>query len=325
MHLGAGAATVDRKRFADVSCDRDPRMTLSSEPAPREGQGQRWIAALRRHWPEYAMEGAGLGIFMVAAGTAWTILAYPGWPVDHLLLNPLVKRCLMGIAMGGTAVALIYSPWGRQSGAHYNPAVTLTFLRLRKIKPVDAFFYILAQFVGGLAGVLLVQAMLGHAFAAPPVAFIVTRPGHLGEAIAFLGELTISFLMMLMILYTSNRIPLMRYTGFFAGILIIVYVTFEAPLSGFSMNPARTFASALPSGDWRGIWIYFTAPIIGMLTAVDAYRWMTQEWGVICAKLSHDTHRRCIFHCGFRAQGIDVPRMLNREPSLPVRHPIHHG
>ena len=129
--------------------------------------------------------------------------------------------------------------------------------------------------------------------------------------------------MMLMILYTSNRLPLMRYTGLFAGVLIVLYVTAEAPLSGFGMNPARTVASALPSGNWRGIWIYFMAPVLGMLAAVDAYRIVTQDWGVICAKLNHNTHRRCIFHCGFRGHGIDVPRMLDREPSLPVRHPIH--
>jgi aquaporin Z len=268
------------------------------------------------------MEAAGLGIFMVSAGIAWTVLACPSWPVDRLLPDPLVKRLLMGIAMGGTAVALTYSPWGRQSGAHYNPAITLTFLRLNKIEAVDAFFYIAAQFVGGLAGVLFVEAILGRAFAEPPVEFIVTVPGPAGAEVAFLGELTISFVMMLMILYTSNRIPLMRYTGVFAGVLIVLYVTFEAPLSGFSMNPARTVASALPSGDWQGIWIYFIAPVGGMLVAVDAYRIVTQEWGVICAKLNHDTHRRCIFHCGFRRHGINVPQMLDREPSLPVRHPL---
>ena len=165
--------------------------TRSTAAVEHERHG--WTEALRQHWPEYAMEAAGLGIFMIAAGIAWTVLACPSWPVDRLLPDPLVKRFLMGIAMGGTAVGLTYSPWGRQSGAHYNPAITLTFLRLRKIHPVDACFYIFAQFLGGLAGVLFVEAILGNAFAKPPVEFIVTVPGPAGAGAAFLGELTISF------------------------------------------------------------------------------------------------------------------------------------
>jgi len=274
------------------------------------------------HWPEYAIEAAGLGLFMISAGVAWTILDYPQWPIRGLIPDQLLRRALMGLAMGGTASALVFSPWGRQSGAHFNPAVTLTFLRLGKIAPWDAAFYVSAQFLGGLSGVLVVYAALGSAFGRPPVEFVVTVPGAGGQWIAFIAESGISFAMMLMILYTSNRIPLMRYTGLIAGMMIAAYVTLEAPLSGFSMNPARTVASALPSDDWRGIWIYFTAPIIGMLGAVDAYRLIVHESRVICAKLNHDTHRRCIFDCDFQKNGIDVPKLLDIEPPLPVRHPL---
>ena len=279
-------------------------------------------AALRHHWPEYAIEAAGLGLFMISAGIAWTVLDAPEWLIAQMIPDPLPRRAVMGLVMGGTAVALIYSPWGRQSGAHFNPAVTLTFLRLRKIAPWDAIFYILAQCLGGLAGVLLVYAAMGGAFSRPPVEFIVTVPGANGQAAAFLAEVAISFGLMLMILYTSNRIPLMHYTGLLAGLLIALYVTFEAPLSGMSMNPARTFASALPSGEWSGAWIYVAAPILGMLSAVDAYRILTREHNVVCAKLSHHTPRRCIFDCGYRKHGIDVPALVRNQPALPIRHPL---
>ena len=263
--------------------------------AARNGAGMNGAAmALRRHWPEYGIEAAGLGLFMISAGVAWTILASPDWPLVHWLPDPLPRRALMGLAMGGTAAAIIYSPWGRQSGAHLNPAVTLTFLRLRKIAPWDAVFYIIAQCLGGVAGVLLVQAVMGEAFSRAPVEYVVTVPGASGAWIAFLAEAAISFGLMLMILYTSNRIPLMHYTGLCAGLMIALYVTFESPISGMSMNPARTIASALPSGDWRGAWIYFTAPLLGMLSAVDVYRLLTREWDVARAKLNH-------------RHGIDVP------------------
>ena len=90
----------------------------------------------------------------------------------------MVRRALMGLIMGLTAIAIIYSPWGQQSGAHINPAVTLTFWRLGKIATWDAVFYVAAQFMGGLLGVLVVLALLGAIFADPPVSYVATLPGR---------------------------------------------------------------------------------------------------------------------------------------------------
>ena len=107
---------------------------------------------LRQHWPEYLMEAAGLGIFMVIACAFGTLLEYPASPVRQTITVPLLRRFLMGLAMALTAVSIIYSPWGKRSGAHLNPSVTLTFFRLGKVAPWDALFYVAAQFVGGLVG-----------------------------------------------------------------------------------------------------------------------------------------------------------------------------
>src|SRR5215471_18138162 len=108
--------------------------------------------ALRDHWPEYLIEAAGLGVFMAVAGLCVVALDQPGSLVPRLLPNPDMRRALIGVAMGLTAIGLIYSPWGRRSGAHLNPAVTLTFWRLGKVAPADAVFYVAAQFAGGVAG-----------------------------------------------------------------------------------------------------------------------------------------------------------------------------
>ena len=133
----------------------------------------RWTAgpgdALRHHWPEYLMEAAGLGLFMISAGLFGTLLFHPASPVAQALPEPLLQRLLMGLIMGLTAIGIIYSPWGQQSGAHINPAVTLTFWRLGKVRTWDAIFYVIAQFAGGALGVLLVLVLLGAAFADPPV------------------------------------------------------------------------------------------------------------------------------------------------------------
>jgi aquaporin Z len=258
--------------------------------------------ALRRHYPEYLMEAAGLGLFMISASVVTAVLEHPASSIHQTITNPLLRRFIIGVAMGLTAIAIIYSPWGKQSGAHINPIVTLTFFRLGKIKRTDALFYIVAQFVGGLLGVLFAAKILGDAIAHPTVSYIVTIPGLGGAGIAFLAELIISFGIMMMILMVSNTAKLARFTGLFAGILIVIYITLEAPLSGMSMNPARTLASAILAHNWTAIWVYFTAPLLGMLSASEVYVRLRGWSAVRCAKLHHHNNKRCIFRCGYRGQ-----------------------
>jgi len=257
------------------------------------------IRVLQAHWPEYLMEAAGLGAFMVSAGLVATLLEHPASPVHQALPDPLLRRALMGIAMGLTAIALVYSPWGRRSGAHLNPAMTLTWLRLGKVAPWDAAFYVVAQFVGGATGAALVSALLGSVFTGPPISAIATTPGPAGPLAAFLAEAGMAFGLMLLVLTTAGTLRVMRLTGLFAGALIAVYITVEAPLSGMSLNPARTTSSALVGGHWSHLWIYYLAPSLGMLLAVEAYRLLRGSRPVACAKLDHSPHHRCI-HCGYQ-------------------------
>lgn len=261
--------------------------------------------SLRQHWPEYLMETAALGIFMISAGACTALLEYPGSFVHQALPNSDVRRALIGVAMGATATSLVYSPWGERSGAHMNPAVTMTFFRLGKIPPWDAFFYIVFQFLGGLAGVLLTALALGKPFTQSPVNYVVTVPGPAGNLAAFTGELVIAFAMMGMILFVSNKASVARFTGLFAGLLIMCYVAFEAPLSGFGMNPARTLASAIPSGIWTALWIYFTAAPLGMLLAAECYLRMKWRRSIRCCKLHHRSDRSCIF-CDDRSSPKEV-------------------
>ncbi len=246
------------------------------------------------------MEAAQLGIFMVSAGAFTVLMESPLSFIGRLHLAPYVCRAVIGVAMGGTAMGLIYSPWGKRSGAHMNPAITMTFLRLGKIPPWDAFYYIIFQFAGGLAGVLLTIRTLGSAFTRPPVSYVATIPGAAGDWAAFAGETAISFIIMAMIVYMSNKRAIARFTGVVAGLLIASFVEFEAPLSGFGMNPARTLASALPGGIWTGLWIYFTAVPIGMLLAAQGYLAMGNAGSIHCCKLHHSSREPCIF-CGRRA------------------------
>ena len=274
-------------------------MRLSAKQSTKEmSHRNEWWQTLCNHSPEYLMEAWGLGMFMVSAAVFTTLFEYPGSPVHQALVDGDIRRALIGLAMGLTAVGIIYSPWGQQSGAHLNPAVTLTFLRLGKITVVDAAMYITAQFMGGLVGVLLSIGILGVAFVMPPVQYIVTLPGAGGVATAFLAELVISAAMMFTVLLISNSNRFGHITGLCAGALVALYITFEAPLSGMSMNPARSFASAAPGGMWEHLWLYFTAPVLGMLGGAELYCLLKSTAQVHCAKLDHSQTRRCI-HCRY--------------------------
>jgi aquaporin Z len=257
--------------------------------------------ALRTHWPEYLIEAWALGSFMVSAGIVATLLGAPDSPVHRAIPDAMWRNVVGGIAMGLTAVALIHSPWGKRSGAHMNPAVTLTFLRLEKIRPWDALFFVLAQVLGGTAGVLLVVALFGHAFTDPPVSYAATLPGPQGPGVAFLAEVAISALLILILLSLSSSARFARFTGFAAGCLVATYISFESPLSGMSMNPARSFASAAPGMQWQHFWIYLTAPVLGMLAGAQIFLMLTGARRALCAKLLHPPGVRCI-HCGYEPQ-----------------------
>ncbi len=255
-------------------------------------------SAMARHWPEYAIEAALLGTFMLSACLFTVFLFHPASPLPAMVPSPFTRRLLMGIAMGGTAVALNYSGWGKQSGAHYNPAVTLAFLRLGRIGGWDAGAYIAAQFVGSALGVLGATLMAGPLVADESVRYAVTVPGPLGVGAAFAAEVAISFLLMTVVLIVSSDPRHGWLTGACAGVLVAAFITVEAPLSGMSMNPARTVGSALWAGEWTALWIYFAAPLLGMLGAAELH--LRRNGRLFCAKLHHQNARRCI-HCEYRA------------------------
>jgi len=260
------------------------------------------VAAARRnsaaHWTAYFIEAWALGMFMVSAGVFTMLLESPVSPLHAAIPDAFLRRLLTGAAMGLTAIALIYSPWGRRSGAHMNPAVTLSFLRLGTIARNDAACYIVAQFIGGTLGVFGMLAVFGQAFSEPPVSYVATVPGSAGVGAAFMAEMGISALMIFVVLMVSSRMQLAPFTGLAAGLLVCLFISFEGPLSGMSINPARSFASALLGGIWTAFWIYLTAPVIGMQLGTAAFLAVRRPQSAPCAKLHHTSDERCI-HCGY--------------------------
>jgi aquaporin Z len=267
--------------------------TRAREPANSLGA----LGRLRLHWPEYLMETGELAVYLFFACAFATLLQHPASPVRHYIANAAIRRELMGLAMGATVIAIILSPWGQQSGGHFNPAVTLAFYRLGKVHPWDLVFYIAGHFLGATAGVALAAMVLGGAAGVKGVRYAATIPGY-GDAPAFVAEMVISFILMITVLFVSNRRNLARHTPYIAGVLVAIYTAFESPLSGMSTNPARTFGPALYASYWRGLWIYFVAPPLGMLAAAETFLRARGGVGPFCAKLDHANDKRCIFPHG---------------------------
>ena len=221
--------------------------------------------AFRHHWPHYLTEGISLALFLSGASLMLTALEYPGSPLHQALLpHDGLRRALLGLTMLLVVAGLVYNPWGRRSGAHINPAVTLGFWQLGQIKTADALWYVLAQFVGAILGGQLMLLVLGRYYAHPDVNYAVTQPikeAH-GQWIAFGAEFGITFVMMAVLLLALRTKCLEKLAGWLLGGLLAVYIWLETPLSGMSLNPARTLGSAVAAGSYMGLWLYFAAPLL---------------------------------------------------------------
>jgi len=259
-------------------------------------------------WAHYAIEAWGLGTFMVVAGSVAVALnVLPPSSALWLLAHPLGHRAIFGAAMGLTSALIVYSVWGARSGAHINPAMTLTFAALGKIRARDALFYSVAQFAGAAAGLALVAWFAGPLLVGPPSHSLVTKPGPAGIPAAFIGEVAATFVLMSLVLAFSNAPPrIARFTGLAACVAVALAITFESPLSGTSLNPARTLASALQEHDWTAIRVYFTAPPLGMLLAALAYVKLLGADAVLCARLNHSGPQPCPFRCTYAQRYADA-------------------
>lgn len=257
-------------------------------------------------WSAYLIECICLALFMVSAAIWATALQHPASPFATWVSPGFSQRVLMGIAMGATAVVLIYSPMGARSGAHMNPALTLAYWRLGKMEARDVVGYIVGQFAGGTIGILAALVVLRGLPADASVNYVATVPGAWGWTAAFGAESAIAFLMMMLVLTCTSRPALTRFTGVCAGIFVALCIAVEAPLSGMSMNPARTLGTNVLAGATGSLWIYFIAPTLGMQLAALVFstfiarrvRTPRSITSVGCPRLYHPSHVPCRFGCG---------------------------
>lgn len=240
-------------------------------------------------WPLYLAEAIGTAC-LVAVGGSFVVLDFGvGSPVARLLPDPVVRRAVTGFLFGATGGAIALSPVGRESGAHINPVVTLAFWWRHGLRGGVAVGYVAAQMAGAAAGALCLR-LWGAMAAGGRV--VLTVPGAAGTGVAALGEAGATFCLVLGLFVFVGHRRLRRYTPFVFAPLYALLVGMEAPLSGTSTNPARTFGPALVAGVWRGWPAYLAGPLAGTAVALAVLAVLTRrtDWQVRVAKLYHFGH-----------------------------------
>jgi len=257
-------------------------------------------ALVRRHFPEYFCEFLGTAIMMTIGIGAVTLMWGQGSPMPEMLPWTRLRLFITGFLFAGGATLVVYSRLGQRSGAHVNPAVTLAFWRLGKIEGRDAVAYVIAQFLGAVAGVLPVAWLASDG--ARSVQMGATMPGEgIRPIVAFGAETAMTFALVLLIFTCVNRPRIAPWTGIYAGSLVLLLVGTEAPVSGTSLNPARSLGPALLAATFEHQWIYLLAPPLGALLAVAAFRRLVTERQPLCGKLYHTERYPCIFNdCGYQ-------------------------
>jgi aquaporin Z len=215
----------------------------------------------RLHPKLYLAEFIGTAL-LVLVGVSVVILMFgQGSPGLRLIPGEGLRLFLTGGLFGSVGALIAISPIGRISGAHINPAVTLAFWLEGRLAWRDAGLYILAQFAGSALGAmpLLAWGRMGRS-----VAFGATRPGaDVPVWVAMLGEMGVTFLLILAILTTAAHPRTRRFTPLVLPAVLSVLVWLEAPISGASANPARSFGPALVATVSMDPWIYIVGPSLG--------------------------------------------------------------
>jgi aquaporin Z len=242
-------------------------------------------------WLLFGAEFMGTAL-LVAVGLSFVILAFgQDSPMVQLMPSAGLRRLTTGFLFGSTGALISLSPLGKESGAHLNPAVTLAFWLMGKLRARHALGYIVSQLTGAVVGALplLAWGAMGRS-----VAFGATLPGAgYGVCWALLGEVATTCALIVGLFFFLRHRRLRPFTPALFPILYAVMVFLEAPISGTSTNPARSLGPAVISGTWHGWWIYWLGPLLGTALGVAFFRFTGSGWLTIeVAKFYHFGHDR---------------------------------
>jgi aquaporin Z len=263
-------------------------------------------------WSAYASELVGTAV-LLTIGLSVVILAFgQGSPVVEWIPSAGLRRLITGFLFGSTGALIALSPIGKHSGAHINPAVSLSFCFMEKLSLRHTINYSIAQFAGAVLGTLplLAWGTMGRS-----VHFGATLPGpNYGAGWAFLGEIVTTFALVTGLFLFLRHRRLRPFTPALFPPLYAVMVFLEAPISGTSTNPARSFGPAVISGQWQAWWVYLLGPLLGVLLGVALYRFTPLN------RLEIEVAK--IFHFEHDPHGIFHPK-ITQEISAPTKRSSH--
>ena len=247
------------------------------------------------HWPEYGAELLGTA-FLLFVGLSAVVFDFgKGLLPSSLIPDVSLRRLITGLIFAGSGSLVAISPLGKLSGAHINPSVSLAFWAQGKMKHMDLIGYIVAQFIGAILGdVLLVSVWRIHA---QSVTNRMTLPG-VGYPLwlVFVAEMVLTCILVLLIFLFVSSHRLMRWTPLMNWFVVATMVWLESPISGTSLNSARSIAPALITWLWTSQWLYCAAPPLGGLLAVGLFRLISVgKQDVLTGKLFHESRYRSIF------------------------------
>jgi aquaporin Z len=247
------------------------------------------------HVPEYIAEFLGTACLVFFGLSAVVFDFADGLPMAHWIPSHSLRLLVTGLCFAGSGSLVAISPLGRLSGGHINPSVSLAFWLSGKMHGRDFAGYVVAQMLGGIVGAAALAGVWQKHAAS--VKNGMTLPGAgwpLWQVFDFEVALT-GLLVFLIFIFVSNR-RLMRWTPLMNWIVIATMVWLEAPVSGTSLNPARSFGPALISGTWTAQWLYLIAPPLGGMMGLLLFRTVTTEARCIeTGKLFPTANYRSIF------------------------------
>ena len=261
------------------------------------------------HWPEYGAELVGTATNVFVGLSAVTFNFAPDLLGARLVPDASLRLWVTGLIFAGSGSLYTISPWGRLSGSHLNPSVTLAFAAAGKMHWHDTLGYVAAQFAGGILGATLLTLAWGTHAAAVGGGATVPGPGYTAGA-AFWAELAMTFAYLSAIFFFVSKHALLRWTPLMNWFVVAGLVWLCAGVSGTSLNPARSFGPALVSGTWRAQWLYLVAPTIGALLAAAAWQ-LANARKLLTAKLYHVEWYRSIFrrlHVPCKEEGLHLQR-----------------
>jgi MIP family channel proteins len=179
---------------------------------------------------------------------------------------------LVGTALAqGFVLAIMVSSFGHISGGHFNPAVTLGFLLTRRIEPVLGVIYMVAQFAGAIAASLLLHYLYPEQ--AELEVGVTAISADFGSWEALILEALFTFFLVWVVFATAvdEKGAFSAISGFAIGLVLAVSVLSIGPITGSSINPARTFGPALVENEWSDAWIYYVGPFVGGAVAAFLY------------------------------------------------------